>query len=65
MPEPRRATFTPHELHSLIEKLDEMMAEALKLRDEVSRQLTEQNRQPQRLSPPRSSGSRLTRARRR
>jgi hypothetical protein len=66
MPEPRRAPFSPHELKHLVEKLDEVMAEALKLREEVSRQLTEQNRgQQQRLSPPRSSGSRLTSARRR
>jgi hypothetical protein len=66
MPEPRRALFSPHELAHLIEKLDEVMAEALKLREEASRRLTEQHRQQrQQLSVPRSSGSRLGRARRR
>jgi hypothetical protein len=40
-------------LASLLAKLDEVMAEAARLRDEVSRQLSDQRRrQQQRITPP-------------
>jgi len=44
MSESGRFPFTPHELSDLLDKLDEVMAEAVKLREEVSRQLADQNR---------------------
>ena len=45
MPEPLLASLDPQELKELLEKLDDVMAEALRLRHEVSRQLAEQNRE--------------------
>ena len=66
MPGPPRDTLSPHELRNLLERLDEVMVEAHKLRDEVSRQLTERNSglQP-RIGTSRSSDGEFARARRR
>jgi hypothetical protein len=66
MPDSRRAPFSPHELKDLLAKLDEVMAEAQRLREQVSRQLMDQKRvQEQRLSTPRPSGTRPGKPRRR
>ena len=45
----RRVPLTPERLATLLDKLDDVMAEAARLRREVTRQLSEQRRgvQPQ------------------
>ena len=51
MPESPRSHLSHHELRDLLGKLDEVLEEAQRLREEVSRQLADQNRvQQQRLS---------------
>jgi hypothetical protein len=66
MSDARRAPISPHELEELLAKLDEVMAEALRLREQVSRQLTDQSRvQQQRLSTPRASDGRAAMTRKR
>jgi hypothetical protein len=60
----RRLPLTPHELKGLLERLDEVMAEAVKLREAISHQLADQKRhQQQRLSTPRLSGGKARRSR--
>jgi hypothetical protein len=51
----RRLPLTPERLATLLDKLDDVMAEAARLRREVTRQLSEQRRsvQPQPGSSPR------------
>ena len=54
MPDDRKSiALAPGALASLLAKLDEVMTEAARLRNEVSRQLAEQRgRQQQRITPP-------------
>ena len=66
MSESGQFPLTPHELSDLLDKLDEVMAEAVKLREEVSRQLADQNRvQLQRMPALRAASRRDTRPRQR
>ena len=52
MVDERRQTLGPEALAALLEKLDEVMAEAERLRQEVSRQLSTQRAdQQQRITP--------------
>jgi hypothetical protein len=52
MADERRQGLSPEDLASLLEKLDEVMAEAERLRQEVSRQLSVQRAdQQQRITP--------------
>lgn len=49
----RKAALSPSELAVLLERLDEVMAEAQRLRSQVTRQLADQRRsQQQRISHP-------------
>lgn len=48
----KKSALSPSELAALLERLDQVMTEAQRLRSEVTRQLAEQRRtQQQRLSP--------------
>jgi hypothetical protein len=64
MADERKIALGPGALASLLEKLDDVMAEAARLRAEVSRQLTEQRgRQQQKITQP--AAQRRTRSRKR
>ena len=64
MADERKIALGPGALAALLEKLDDVMAEAARLRAEVSRQLAEQrSRQQQKITEPPSQ--RRTRSRKR
>lgn len=56
-------TPTPEELAATLKRLDEVMAEAARLRSEVSRQLATVRRRQQRLAPVRDTITRRARKR--
>lgn len=65
MPNERKAALGPAALAALLTKLDDVMAEAERLRRQISRQLSEQRAaQQQTLSQPVTRGKRAGRKRR-
>ena len=64
MPDDERVTMTPEQMQELLAKLDEVMAEAGRLRTEITRQMEEQHsREQQRLSPQRTRPGRARKRR--
>ena len=64
MPDDERVTMTPEQMQELLAKLDEVMAEAGRLRTEITRQMEEQHdREQQRLSPQRKRPGRARKRR--